>query len=61
VTIERLWRLLRSQVTRNHFFDSLTDLAEAAVLWLERLPFAQFCSLIGIDDSDLTFVDKPFV
>ncbi len=58
--IERLWRLLRFQVTRNHFYDSLIALGEAAVQWLERLSFAQFCSLIGIDEADLAFVDKPF-
>lgn len=56
----RIWRLLRFQVTRNHFYDSLIALGEAAVQWLERLSFAQFSSLIGIDESDLAFVDKPF-
>jgi hypothetical protein len=58
--IERLWRLMRSQVTRNQFLDSLLAVAEAVVLWLDRLSFAQFCSLIGIDEADLPFVDKPF-
>lgn len=58
--IERLWWLLRSQVTRNHFFHSLTALAEATVQWLDRLSFAQFCSLIGSADNALPFVDKPF-
>jgi hypothetical protein len=58
--IERLWRLLRSQITRNRFFDSLLSLVIAAVDWLERLPLPQFCSLIGIDDSQLVFVQKPF-
>lgn len=57
--IERLWRLLRLQVTRNRFYESLTLLANAAVCWLERLSFAQFCSLIGTDDAALAFVDKP--
>jgi transposase len=54
--IERLWRLLRLQVTRNQFYASLTDLAEAAVRWLERLAFAQFCALMGIDESELGFL-----
>lgn len=36
--IERLWRVLRSQVTRNRFFDSLDELAKAVDLWLEKLP-----------------------
>lgn len=58
--IERLWRLMRSQVTRNQFLDSLLAVAEAVVHWLDRLSFAQFCSLIGIDDDDLPFIDKPF-
>lgn len=58
--IERLWRLMRSNVTRNHFYDSLNAVAEAAVLWLEKLPFAQFCSLMGFEELELAFVDKPF-
>lgn len=58
--IERLWRLLRNQVTRNRFFDSLTALAEAAVNWLERLPLTQFCSLMGLQEPPLPFVYKPF-
>ena len=58
--IERLWRLMRSQVTRNHFFESLNDVAEAAVNWLTTLPFTQFCSLMGIDEHQLAFVDKHF-
>ena len=51
--IERLWRVLRSQVTRNRFFDSLDELAKAVVLWLEKLPFAQFCSIMGIHHFEL--------
>ena len=58
--IERLWRFMRSQVTRNRFYASLVDLAEAAVCWLNQLPFAQFSSVLGIDDHQLAFVDKPF-
>jgi transposase len=58
--IERLWRLMRSQVTRNRFYESLTDVAEAAVNWLNTLPFTQFCSLIGIDERQIAFVNKPF-
>ena len=58
--IERLWRLMRSQVTRNRFYDSLNDVAEAAVNWLNTLPFTQFCSLMGIDEHQLAFVNKPF-
>jgi transposase len=58
--IERLWRLMRSQVTRNRFYNSLNDVAEAAVNWLNTLPFTQFCSLMGIDEQQLAFVYKPF-
>lgn len=54
--IERLWRLLRNQVTRNRFYDSLTALSLAAVDWLEHLSFTQACSLMGVDESVLTFV-----
>jgi hypothetical protein len=49
--IERLWRLMRGQMTRNHFYDSLKELAEAIVEWLEKLPFAKFCSLMGIEEA----------
>jgi transposase len=58
--IERLWRLMRSKVTRNRFYESLTAVAEAAVQWLDALPFAQFCSLMGLDERQLAFVYKPF-
>ena len=58
--IERLWRLMRSNVTRNRFYESLNAVAEAAVDWLDTLPFAQFCSLMGIDERQLAFVNKPF-
>jgi hypothetical protein len=51
---------MRSQVTRNRFYDSLIDVAEAAVNWLNTLPFTQFCSLMGIDEQQLAFVYKPF-
>ncbi len=44
--IERLWRLMRGQMTRNQFYQSLKELAEAIVEWFETLPFAKFCSLI---------------
>ena len=47
--IERLWRLMRSQVTRNHFPASLNALALVVVQWLEKLSFDQFVSLLGRD------------
>ena len=45
--IERLWRLMRSQVTRNFFAHSLHALALAIVDWLDMLSFTQFVSLLG--------------
>ena len=54
--IERLWRLMRGQVTKNQFYKSLILLCEAVVEWLQRLPFHKFCSLMGIDQYDLSFV-----
>jgi transposase len=58
--IERLWRLMRGKVTRNRFYESLDAVAEAAVHWLDTLPFARFCSLMGLDERELAFVHKPF-
>ena len=49
--IERLWRLMRGQMTRNQFYESLKEQADAIVEWLAQLPFAQFCSLMGIDET----------
>lgn len=54
--IERLWRVMRHQVTRNRFYESMTALAEAVVDWFEQYPIARFCSLLGIDDSLPQFV-----
>jgi transposase len=54
--IERLWRFMRGQMTRNQFYESLKELAEAIVEWLEKLPFSKFCSLMGIDEAQLVFV-----
>ncbi len=56
--IERLWRLMRGQMTKNHFYEDLKVLCEAVVDWLTKLPFSQFCSLIGIDESTLIFVEE---
>ena len=58
--IERLWRLMRSKVTRNRFYDSRTAVVEATVYWLDNLPFTQFYTLSGLDGRQLAFVDKPF-
>jgi hypothetical protein len=29
---------------------------EAVVDWLIKLPFAEFCSVMGIDEADLVFM-----
>ncbi len=54
--IERLWRFMRGQVTRNHFYDNLTSLAETVVNWFNKLPFSRFCSLMGLNEAELIFV-----
>lgn len=54
--IEILWRFMRRQITRNQFFDTLAAEAEAVIDWLDKLPFARFCSLMGLDESQLQFV-----
>lgn len=54
--IETLWRVMRGQVTRNQFYQSLIAQCEAVADWLTRLPFAQFCSLMGINEDDLVFI-----
>ena len=54
--IERLWWVLRHQVTRTQFFDSLDALAQTAAQWLERYPLSKFCSLMGVDELQLHFV-----
>ena len=53
--IERLWRLMRGQVTVNQFYASIKDLCLAAKDWLEKLSFSKFCSLLGIDEETLVF------
>lgn len=58
--IERLWGMMRAQITRNNFYESLQKLAEQAVSWLEKLTFSAFCSLMGVDESQLSFVQKHF-
>ena len=57
--IERLWRLMRGQMTRHQFYTTLTALCLAIVDWLEKLPFSQFCSLMGIDEALLEFSPSP--
>ncbi len=54
--IERLWRFMRGQMTKNQFYDSLETLSKAVVEWLEKLSFAEFSFLMGIDEEKMKFV-----
>ena len=54
--IERLWRVMRGQLTKNQFYPSLTELAQAVVEWFETFPISRFCSLMGVDETPLIFV-----
>jgi len=54
--IERLWHLLRGQLTKNQFYETLEHLCQAVYEWLTTVPFAQFCLLMGIDETGLVFV-----
>ena len=56
--IERLWRLIRSQILLNRFFESLSAISEAVVNWLETLHVAQFCSVMRISETELAFDNK---
>jgi hypothetical protein len=38
------------KLARNRFYELLTAVAEVAVSWLDTLPFAQFCSLMAVDE-----------
>ena len=51
---------MRGQMTRNHFYESLDHQAQAIVQWLSQLPFSRFCSLVGFDKPQSSFVIKPF-
>ena len=51
--IERLWHLMRDQIHRSHFFESFSELCEATIGWLQRLPFSRFQSLMGIHESSM--------
>lgn len=56
--IERLWRFMRGQMTKNQFSETLEHLCRAVYEWLLTVPFAQFCSLMGIDEAELGFVEN---
>jgi len=45
--IERLWRYLRGQTTRNHVYVSLPQQCEQIIAWLEHLSFEQVIQTLG--------------
>lgn len=45
--IERPWKYMRDNITRNHFYLSFKELCEALVDWLHEIPFERFMSLMG--------------
>lgn len=53
--IERLWRVMRGQMTKNQFYSNLSELAKAIADWFETFPLSRFCSLMGIDEAALIF------
>lgn len=53
--IERLWRVMRGQMTKNQFYSSLSELAKAIADWLEIFPISRFASLMGIEKTPLIF------
>jgi transposase len=57
--IEKLWHFMRGQVTRNFFPETLDTLAQTVMNWFDKVPFSQFCSLMGVDESTLSFVANP--
>jgi len=50
--IERLWRQMRADVTRNRFYSTLKEACETVVHWLENLPFSLFMSLMGLKPAE---------
>lgn len=58
--IERLWRLMRGEMTRNQFYESLPAQCRAIVDWLETLSFSQFCSLMGVEEAELRFMIENY-
>ena len=52
--IERLWRQMRAEITKNNFFATLSQTCQAVGDWLEDLSFEKFMTLMGLDP--LTFL-----
>ena len=47
--IERLWRQMRAEVTRDTFFATVFETSQAVIDWLGDLPFDRFLSLMGLE------------
>ena len=46
--IERLWGLIRNNLTRNHLYNSLDQECNAIMKYLEELPFQDIIDLCGL-------------
>lgn len=46
--IERLWKLIRDNLTRNYFYASLEQECQAIMDYLETLPFQDVVDLLGV-------------
>ena len=55
--ISRLWRQMRTDITRNSFFSSIQATCQAVVDWFSQLPFSRFMSLVGIDIDQLILIE----
>ena len=55
--IERLWRQMRADITRNSFFEGIQVTCQAVVHWLQQLPFSRFISLMGIDTEQQILIE----
>lgn len=51
--IERLWRQMRADITRNQFYLSIQGVCEAVVSWFSKLPFSRFLSLMSLQESEV--------
>ena len=50
--IERLWRQMRADVTKDTLFAGVGHACQAVIDWLGNLPFDRFLSLMGLDPLD---------
>ena len=47
--IERVWRQMRAEITRDTFFASVGGTCQAVIDWLGDLAFDRFLSMMGLD------------